>query len=52
LINSFSAAKSGIASTTDQISTVVSKVSSLVKNLTSIGSSIMGGGDGSDGDSG
>lgn len=52
LINSFSAAKSGIASTTDQISTVVSKVSSLVKNLTSIGSSIMGGGDGSDGDGG
>lgn len=43
LINSFSAAKSGIGNSVEQISDVVSKVSSLVKNLTSVGSAIMNG---------
>lgn len=48
LINSFSAAKSGVINTSEQIGDLVSKVSSLVKNLSSVGSSIMGGGGSSD----
>lgn len=51
LINSFSAAKSGIGNSVEQIGEIVSKVSSLVKNLSSVGSSVMGGSSGSGGDS-